>query len=270
MALALSPLQGTTGDVVEVATPPGNTPTRCVLIDITGGLGPTGPTGATGPTGPTGATGAAGAAGATGPTGPTGATGAAGAAGATGPTGPTGATGATGAAGATGPTGPAGSTQLGAADFDEPNNADWAVAAIAVIGADSVNPMMVTRRFADTAEQGVGFDLPVPAFATQLTFSLVWRAQVAPGGAVGVQPALYRRQIPNNVAIPAWSAALLLTALAVPTNVLWQYTSQTISLATLGLTAGLSAFFELTRQPAAAGDTLVGEWDLYRVAVTFS
>lgn len=235
--IALSPIQGSAGDVVEVATPPGNTPTRCVLVEITGGLGPTGPTGATGPTGPTGAAGT---------------------------------NGTNGTNGATGATGPAGSTQLGAADFDEPNNIDWIVPAIAVIGADSLNAMMVTRRFADTAEQGVGFDLPIPSFATSLTLALVWRAQLNPGAPVGVQPAIYRRQIPNNAAMPAWSAALLLTPLVVPASLFWQYSSQTISLATLGLTAGLSAFFELTRQPAAAGDTLVGEWDLYRAVVTFS
>lgn len=219
VTLALSPIQGAAGDVVEVATPPGNNPTRCLLVDVTGAVGPAGPTGATG---------------------------------------------------ATGATGPAGSTQLGAADFDEPNNADWIVPTIALIGADSVNAMMVTRRFADSAEQGAGFDLPIPALATSLTLSLVWRAQTAPGGAVGVQPALYRRQIPSNAALPAWSAALLLTVLAVPTNTNWQYSSQTIPLATLGLTAGLNAFFELTRQPAAAGDTLVGDWNLYRAVVTFS
>jgi hypothetical protein len=141
---------------------------------------------------------------------------------------------------------------------------------IAVIGADSITPMMVTRRFADSAEQGVGFDLPIPAGATNMTLGMIWRAQVAPGGAVGVQPQLYRRQIPNNAAMPAWSSALALTVLAVPTNTNWQYTSETISLVTLGLTAALNAYFELTRAPAAAGDTLVGEWDLYRLTVAFS
>jgi hypothetical protein len=219
MTIALSPIQGSAGDLVEVATPQGNTPTRCMLVDVTGAVGPAGPAGPDG---------------------------------------------------ATGPTGPAGSTQLGAADFDEPNNADWAVPVFAVIGADSINAMMVTRRFSDAAELGLGFDLPIPAGATSLTLSLVWRAQIAPGGAVGVQPALYRRQIPNNAALPAWSAALVLAALAVPTNTNWQYSSETIALATLGLTAGLNAFFELTRQPTAAGDTLVGDWDLYRAVVTFT
>jgi hypothetical protein len=85
-----------------------------------------------------------------------------------------------------------------------------------------------------------------------------------------VQPRLYRRQIPDNIAVGAWSAALSLALLAIPTNTNWQYDTETISLATLGLTAGLNAFFELTRQGAAAGDTLAGNWNLYAVSVSFS
>ena len=85
-----------------------------------------------------------------------------------------------------------------------------------------------------------------------------------------MQPQLYRRQVPDNAAIAAWSSVLNLTTIALPTNENWQYDSQTISLATLGLTAGLNAAFELVRDGGAAGDSLAGDWTLYAVTVQFT
>jgi hypothetical protein len=152
---------------------------------------------------------------------------------------------------------------LGAADLDEPNSSNWAITAIAVISADSLNPMIVNRNFDDTIEQGVGFDVPIPAGAVNMTIRFISRAQTAPGVAAAVQPRLYRKQIPDNIAVGAWSAALSLALLSIPTNTNWQYDTETISLATLGLTAGLNAFFELTRQVAR-------NWNLYAVSVSFS
>jgi hypothetical protein len=123
------------------------------------------------------------------------------------------------------------------------------------------------RRFDDTAEEGIGFNLFVPAGVTSLVFSVKARAQTAPATAKQAILRLYRRQVPDNAVVTAWSAALQLTAIDIPANAFFQYDTQTISLATLGLTAGRMTQFELTRQGSNIADTLVGDWDLLELSV---
>ena len=154
--------------------------------------------------------------------------------------------------------------------LDNPINADWAVNALAPAVADSNNNGLTVRAFDDTSEEGVGFVLRVPVGATNIVLLLKARAETAPGGAVGVVPKLYVRELPDDGAIEAWSAGVDLTALAIPTNENFQYDSQTITLASLSITAGNLVHFELTRNPAAGGDDLVGDWDLLELGVGFS
>jgi hypothetical protein len=52
--------------------------------------------------------------------------------------------------------------------------------------------------------------------------------------------------------------------------VYWQYDTQTISLATLGLTAGRIAQFELVRYGASGSDTLVGDWNLCLLGISYT
>lgn len=159
---------------------------------------------------------------------------------------------------------------LQAEQFDNPNNADWVVNALAPAVADTLNQALVVRRFDDTVEEGVGFLLPIPTIATSITLRYVSRAQTSPGSPETVQPVLYRRTIPNNAAVTAWSAGLLLDTIAIPTNTNFQYDNQTITLVTLGLTAGTTVQFELTRQGTAGGDTLTGDWNLLQLEVEFN
>jgi hypothetical protein len=116
----------------------------------------------------------------------------------------------------------------------------------------------------------VGWTYFVPSGTTNITFSFKGRAQTAPGSAQNVILRLYNRQIPDNAAVTAWSAALQLTTIAIPTNTNFQYDSQTISLATLGITANRVVQFELTRQGNNASDTLVGDYNLLEVQMGFS
>jgi len=153
---------------------------------------------------------------------------------------------------------------------DSPNNANWAVNANAPASSDSANSALLVRRFDDTAEEGIGFEMFIPAGITTLTLGIKARAQTAPGTAQTVIMRLYNRQIPNNAAITAWSAALQLTTLSVPANAFYQYYSQAITLATLGITAGRTVQFELTRQGSNASDTLVGDFDLFELSVGMS
>jgi hypothetical protein len=154
--------------------------------------------------------------------------------------------------------------------FDSPVNANWAVNALAPAAADTVNAAIVVRRFDDTTEEGVGGLLTVPPGAVNATFYFKWRAQTAPGAAAGVVLTYYTRSIPDNAAVGAWSAAVNFTTLSVPTNTNFQYDSQTISLATLGWTAGTLRQFEITRRGAQAGDTLTGDFCLAEMIVEFT
>ena len=154
--------------------------------------------------------------------------------------------------------------------LDSPTNSNWVVNSLAPAISDATNPALVVRRFADATESGVGFLVPIPAAVTNLTLTFVGRPQAAPGSTQAVVLSLYRRTIASGSAIPAWSSGLQLTTLSIPTNAFFQTYSQTISLSTLGLTAGTTAQFELTRLGANGSDTLTNNWYLLSMVASFS
>ncbi len=154
--------------------------------------------------------------------------------------------------------------------LDNPVNADWAVNALAPAVVDSNNNGLIVRAFDDITEEGVGFILRVPAGATNVILAFKSRAETAPGGAVGVVPRLYVREAPDAGAVEAWSAGVDLTTIAIPTTEQFQYDTQTITLASLAITAGNLVQFEITRNGAAGGDDLVGDWNLLELGVGFS
>jgi len=152
--------------------------------------------------------------------------------------------------------------------LDSPNNADWAVNALAPLSADSNNNGLNVRLFDDTAEEGVGFILGIPDGATNIIFGIKSRAETGPGGAVTVIPTIYAREMPDNAAVESWTAGTNLTALDFPiTTEFFQYDSQSFTLASLSLVAGRIAQFELTRDGAG---TLTGDWALLEIEVSFS
>jgi len=151
--------------------------------------------------------------------------------------------------------------------FDNPNNADWAVNALAAASADSNNNALIVRRFDDTTEEGIGFMLEVPTGATNIVFDFKSRAETAPGSAKTVKTKLYAREMPDDAAVEAWSAGTSLADLSMPANENFQYDSESIALSTLGLVAGRAAQFELTRLGTG---TLVGDWSLLGLTVSFN
>lgn len=151
-------------------------------------------------------------------------------------------------------------------NVQSPNTANWAVNGFASVGADTLNNSLRVRRFDDTAQEGIGFLLEVPINATSIVIKFRSRAQTAPGAATTVQPRLWTRNIPDNAAVPAWSAFTALTALSIPTNTNWQYDTQTLTLASLSLTAGNVYMFQITRDPA---DGLTGDWTLLTTIIEF-
>jgi hypothetical protein len=141
-----------------------------------------------------------------------------------------------------------------AAAFETPNNADWAVNALAPSVVDPSFGSLTVRQFSNSAEQGVGFLMSAPAGATSITFRFRGRAQTAPGSAAVVQPRVYLRAIPDNAAMGSWSAGTNLSTIAIPTNAFFQHSNQTVTLASLGMTAGNTYQVELTRQTGVASD----------------
>lgn len=155
--------------------------------------------------------------------------------------------------------------------LDNPVNSDFAVNALAPTTTDPTYASLNVRSFSNTVEQGVAFTCSIPAGATQMTFKFRGRAQVAQGAAQVVQPRLYARQIPNNTAVGAWSAAQELANIAVPANANFQYAQQTVALSTLGLTADRLYQFELTRRVSGVtGTNLATNFLLAEVTVEFS
>jgi hypothetical protein len=163
-----------------------------------------------------------------------------------------------------------GQRQFGGADFDDPNSSNWTINAAAALAADSSNAGLVVRRFDDTTEEGVGFDVYLPVGSTNIIFRFVSRAQTAPGSTQTVRPVLYVREIPDNAAVEAWSSATLMTTISIPNNANFQYDSQTIALSTLSLVAGRVAQFELTRRGTDGSDSLSGDWVLQTLVVEFT
>jgi len=201
--------------------------------------------------------------------------------GATGVIGPTGIQGNTGIAGGTGvigPTGIRGTTGikgnseylLFADQLDNPNNVDWKVNALAPANSDSSYSAVTVRRFDDTTEEGVGFSLEPPSGTSNVITDFRSRAQTAPANSAKVVLKLYNRGFPDNVAVEAWTAGTVLTPLDFTNNTFFQYDTQILTYATLGITAGRRTQFELTRTGADATDTLSGDWDLDLLKISFN
>jgi hypothetical protein len=164
-----------------------------------------------------------------------------------------------------------GPLQLYSDQLENPNSADWTVNALAAAEADDNNAGLTVRAFDDTTEEGVGFTLEIPAGVTNMTIRFRGRARTGDVAARTVGLKLYNRGIPDNAAVQAWTAGTALTDIDLPaTTEYFQYDEQTISLATLSLTAGEVTQFELTRVNPAGGTELTGDYLLHEIQVEWS
>jgi hypothetical protein len=159
---------------------------------------------------------------------------------------------------------------FGADQLLSPNNSDWTVNALAPLAADSNDAGLPVRLFDDTTEEGVGFQTTVPPNTTNLIIKMISRAETAPAGARTVGVKLYNRGVPDDSAVESWSSGTALNDVDIPANENWQYDEQTISLSSLGITAGEFTQFELTRVNPSAGTELTGDWALLRIALEFA
>jgi hypothetical protein len=152
-----------------------------------------------------------------------------------------------------------------------PNNADWAVNALAAPDVDSNNNGIPVRKFDDSTEQGIAIEGRIPTGVTNLVLFFKSRAEVAAGSNLVVVPKAYVREMGDNVAVEAWSAGTDLTSLTMGTsNEYWQYDTQTIALSTLGLTAGNLFQMEITRNTGSGSDTLVDDWTVAQITARFT
>jgi hypothetical protein len=148
-----------------------------------------------------------------------------------------------------------------APDFDDPST-EWSISIAAALAADTVNPAVLIRRFDDTTQEGVGWSVHIPTGVTQVTFTFMAKALTSPAATRTVGLALKKREVPHNTSLGAWSSSTL-TDLSFPTNVTFQSSNQTVTLATLGLTAGSIYQLEMVRQNPSAGTNLTGDLGLF-------
>jgi hypothetical protein len=159
-----------------------------------------------------------------------------------------------------------------ASDFDEPNNNNWVrTGGIAALTNDSQNPALSVRRFDDTAEEGVGFDMYIPSGTSNVKFTFVHRAESAPSGStIAAMPVVFGRLIFDYPTGPGnWAGASgLVFSGGLPIqsgSTGWHYDSRTIPVVSLGVPSGAAnrvVQFELTRRGTFVTDNLVGDWDL--------
>lgn len=175
--------------------------------------------------------------------------------------------------GTQGPAGvPGGTTTLmyPAATFDNPNNSNWVINALAPVTVDSTDNSLSVRAFDDTVEEGVGMTVYVPPTASTLTFNLTHRCATAPATSRTVQLSLYAKRVNINAAVGAWSARLTVGNIATSTNAFYQTLQVSLDLATLGIVPGNTYQFELTRNSPSATDNLVGDFLLLNTLLSFT
>ena len=155
--------------------------------------------------------------------------------------------------------------------LDTPFGTDFPISALSPVVTDPLYTALSVRSFSNTVEQGVGFTCSIPPGATQVTFKFRGRPTTAPGVSSVVQPRLYSRKIPNGAAVTAWSAAVDLANIVIPTNNFFQYAQQTFTLAALGLVEDSLYQFELTRRFAGVvGTNLANNFLMAEITLEFS
>jgi hypothetical protein len=156
-------------------------------------------------------------------------------------------------------------------EFENPNNSDWAVNALAPAQADTINAGLTVRAFDDTTEEGIGYNWLLPDWATKATISTLSRSVSGQSG--DVVPNFYFRTLePNQVGgdgLSSWSAAVSGAAQSMTSDGNWQYNSETFLLNDFGLGGTETQIFvEYTRDTDNPSDDLIGDWYLLSLEVS--
>jgi len=159
-----------------------------------------------------------------------------------------------------GGTGLAGGFQaFGMDDMRSSTQTDLAVSDPAAAIADVVTGRNdhIVGEYKNDTERARTFRFRTVTGATKIDFQFFAHGN----GVVGdVQPVLVFREVPPSGASPAWSANKNFAVLAYIANTNFLKDIQTITYATLGLTAAREYYGQLIRNPGAVADTLAGTW----------
>lgn len=169
--------------------------------------------------------------------------------------------------------------QFPALIFENPNNADWTVNALAPAIADSNNNGLTVRAFDDTIEEGVGFTIRLPDNAnngpgpdtTDIIFTCYARAETAPAGDRDVRFKFYNRIVRDNLVVTPWDSGLTFANVTFPANEFFQKFTFTISFFSGDFEAGELTQFEMTRvAPQGGNANLPGDMILAQLEVSFA
>lgn len=162
-------------------------------------------------------------------------------------------------------------TSYYSSSVDSPVTADFAINGLAPAISDPINTSMDVRSFSNTVEQGIAMLTTPPTGAVSMTITTTGRAETAPVSAAVVQPRMYFRAIPNGAAFGAWSAPTDLAVINIPTNAFYKTDTQTFTLSSLGLAAGVTYQLEVTRNIApTSGTNLAYPWYMTVITVAYS
>ena len=154
--------------------------------------------------------------------------------------------------------------------LDSVNSSDFAVNGLSPVTTDPLSPAFNVRTFSNTVEMGVGFMCSIPQGSTQVTIRLKGRPATAPSTSSVVMFKLFNRLISSGAAMGAWTGSNLANNV-VPANAFFQYYNQTITLSSLGLTAGNLYQFEITRPTTGfTGTNLAYAFLLAEITLEFS
>ena len=159
--------------------------------------------------------------------------------------------------------------QFSADQFDSPVTSDWTVGNPAPLAADTTNSSLLVRRFDDSTSMGVGFEIKLPS-ASNMIFEFNGRAETAPGSPQLVNVHIMTRSVPNDSTVGIWNGVETTSQITVPTDNFFQYATWTLPYSSLTVAANTVTQFEIVRDGADSSDTLVGNWDLNHVRVSFS
>lgn len=150
-----------------------------------------------------------------------------------------------------------------------PNTADWKYNALAPAIGDPTNSAFIVRSFPDSVLSAIGLSFRMPIGATNWNVMFQSKAEVAPGAIQTVVFKYAYRVVSTGIAIPAWSADILIANVGITTNVFpVQYS---VGLGAIpAASAGELIQLELWRDGAAGADTLTQNWDLIDLYFTFT
>ncbi len=157
-----------------------------------------------------------------------------------------------------------------AASVESPNNSDWIVNDLSPATVDPSFNSFIVREFSNVGQNSIGFNLPIPTGANNVSFIFRGRSNTSPPSTQEVAFNLYTRLIPNNLATPSWNSNIYLISLPVSSNNFYKYYIRNFTLASLGLIANETYLVELTRNNTSPTANYNNDWFLYELTIEFT